>query len=82
MADIIRITIKGVSWYGPVREAYSDKVTIDLDSIKYEYKPVLESEINVPRSGHIRPQVRSFGSCSTKLLLQLRISFTGKRCHL
>ena len=49
MADIIRITIKGGSGYGQVDEAYSDKVTVDLDSIKYEYKPVLESEINVPR---------------------------------
>ena len=49
MAEIIRITIKGGSGYGPVDEAYSDKVTIDLDYIKYEYKPVLESEINVPR---------------------------------
>lgn len=33
MADIIRITIKGESGYGPVDEAYSDKVTIDRDSI-------------------------------------------------
>ena len=49
MADIIRITIKGESGYGPVDEAYSDKVTIDRDSIRYEYKPVVESEINPPR---------------------------------
>ena len=49
MADIIRIVIKGGSGYGPVDEAYSDKVTVDLDSIKYEYTPVMESEINVPR---------------------------------
>ena len=32
MADIIRITIKGESGYGPLDEAYSDKVTIDRDS--------------------------------------------------
>ena len=49
MEEIIRITIKGGSGYGPVNEAYSDKVTIDLDSIRYEYMPVVESEINVPR---------------------------------
>jgi hypothetical protein len=48
MADIIRITIKGGSGYGPVDEAYSDKVIIDRDSIRYEYKPVRESEINMP----------------------------------
>ena len=29
--------------------AYSDKVIIDRDSIRYEYKPVVESEINTPR---------------------------------
>ena len=49
MADIIRIIIKGESGYGPVDEAYSDKVTIERDSIRYEYKPVVESEINPPR---------------------------------
>ena len=49
MADIIRIIIKGESGYGPVDEAYSDKATIDRDSIRYEYKPVVESEINPPR---------------------------------
>ncbi len=49
MADIIRIIIMGESGYGPVDEAFTDKVTIDLDSIRYEYKPVVESKINVPR---------------------------------
>jgi len=49
MADIIRIIIKGESGYGPVDEAFTDKVTIDLDSIRYEYKPMVESKINVPR---------------------------------
>ena len=49
MTDIIRIIIKGGSGYCPVDEAYSDKVTIDRDSIRYEYKSVVESEINPPR---------------------------------
>ena len=49
MADIIRISIKGGSGYGPVDEAYSDKVTVDRGSIRYEYEPVVESDINVPR---------------------------------
>ena len=49
MADIIRIIIKGGSGYGPVDEAYSDKVTIDHDSIRYEYEPVVENDINAPR---------------------------------
>ncbi len=49
MADIIRIVIKGSSGYGPVDEAYSDKVTIDRDSIRYEYTPVVECELNIHR---------------------------------
>ena len=49
MADIIRIVIKSGSGYGPVDEAFSDKVTIDRDSIRYEFKPVVESKINMPR---------------------------------
>ena len=32
MTDVIRIIIKGGSGYGPVDEAYSDKVTINRDS--------------------------------------------------
>lgn len=48
MADIIRIIIKSESGYGPVDEAFTDKVTIDHDSIRYEYRPVMESKINVP----------------------------------
>ena len=49
MTDIIRIIIKGGSGYVPVDEAFNDKVTIDRDSIRYEYNPVIESEINMPR---------------------------------
>lgn len=43
------IRIKGYSGYCPVEEAYEDKVTIDEDSISYEYKPVIESETNPSR---------------------------------
>ena len=54
MAEIIRIIIKGGSGYGPVDEAYSDKVTIERDSIRYEYEPAVESDINVPRKWSYR----------------------------
>ena len=54
MADIIRIIIKGGSGYGPVDEAYSDKITINRDSVRYEYEPVVESNINVPRKWSYR----------------------------
>ena len=49
MKEITRIVIKGESGYCPVDKAHSDKITIDHDTIKYEYKPVLEGEINVRR---------------------------------
>ncbi|MCR5262862.1 MAG: hypothetical protein K6D94_03235 [Clostridiales bacterium] len=49
MADIVRIAIIGRSGYCRVDEAFIDKVTIERDSIRYEYKPVIESEINPPR---------------------------------
>jgi len=49
--EIVRITIKGASGYGPVDEAYEDKVTITSTSIKYEYKPhpMSNLETNIPR---------------------------------
>lgn len=37
--QIIRIVIKGASGYGPVDEAYEDKVTLTPSSISYEYNP-------------------------------------------
>ena len=47
--EIIRVVIKGSSGYGPVEEAYNDKVTITRDSIRYEYTPYLASETNPVR---------------------------------
>ena len=49
MEKIIMIAIKGESGYDPDDEAYSDKLTIDRDSIRYESKPEMESEINMSR---------------------------------
>ena len=43
MADVIRIVIKGESGYGLIEDAYTDKVTIDRESIRYEYKSMLET---------------------------------------
>ena len=37
--EIVRITIKGASGYGPWDEAYEDKVTLTESSISYEYRP-------------------------------------------
>ena len=56
--DIIRVVIKGSSGYGPVDEAFNDKVTITRDSIRYEYTPYLASETNPVRNGHIKPQAQ------------------------
>ena len=49
MAEIIRIAIKGEAGYGPVDEAYSDKLSTECDSIRNEYKPEMKSEINMSR---------------------------------
>ena len=51
MPDIIRIIIKGASGYGPVDEAYEDKLVITSSSISYEYKPhpMSQSEMNTYR---------------------------------
>lgn len=49
MEDIIKIVIKGASGYCCSDEAYNDKVTITLESISYEYAPLMESEINPKR---------------------------------
>lgn len=37
--QIVRIVIKGASGYGPVDEAYEDKVTLTPSSISYKYNP-------------------------------------------
>lgn len=49
--EIVRIVIKGESGYCPIDEAFTDKVTITENSIKYEYKPHPDSnlETNVAR---------------------------------
>lgn len=49
--EITRIVIKGAFGYGPVDEAYEDRVTITDSSISYEYKPhpMSDLETNVYR---------------------------------
>ena len=49
--EIIRITIKGASGYGPVDEAYEDRLSLTASSISYEYKPhpYSDSKTNIYR---------------------------------
>lgn len=42
-----KIVIKSTSGYCPVEYAYSDKLTITANSIAYEYKPYLKSDISL-----------------------------------
>ena len=49
MEEIVKIVIKGCSGYGFIGGAFKDKITIDSSSISYEYKPVIESEMNPQR---------------------------------
>lgn len=46
MKDIIKIVIKSSSNSCNKNEDYHDKVTITKESIAYEYKPLIESELN------------------------------------
>lgn len=47
--EISKIVIKGSSGYCCVEEDYSDKVTVTVKSIAYEYIPTVETEINPSR---------------------------------
>jgi len=49
MKEIVRVTIKGFSGYGPYDEGYEDKVIITQDFVSYEYVPNVESETNPKR---------------------------------
>lgn len=49
MNEIIKITIKGESGYGPGDKAYHDKIIIEQGSIRYEYNPIIESDVNTAR---------------------------------
>ncbi len=44
MKRIVKIIISGGFGYGPVDEAYDDKLTVDAGSISYELKPVIASD--------------------------------------
>ena len=44
MEDIIRIMIKGESGFGPTEKAYSEKVTMEHDSFRYAYEPMIENK--------------------------------------
>ncbi len=50
MKEIVKIVVKGYSGYCPADMAYEDKVTISCDSVNYVYKPLFESEENLPRN--------------------------------
>jgi hypothetical protein len=47
--EINKIVVKGSSGWGILDEAYDDKVTITGESIAYEYRPTIETEINPTR---------------------------------
>lgn len=50
MSDIVRLVIKGESGYGCIDDAYNEKITLTRSSIRYEYRPHVESETNYFRS--------------------------------
>ena len=54
MKKIKRIVIRGESGYGSSDDAFSDKVTLNEDSIKYEYIPMIPSEFNMSKKWSYR----------------------------
>ena len=49
MSEIIRVKITGASGYCCAEEAYEDTLVIEKNSIKYEYKPLVETRLNPVR---------------------------------
>lgn len=49
MKEIDKLVIRSLSGYCPVEMAYEDKLTVEKDSISYQYKPVVETENNPQR---------------------------------
>lgn len=45
-SEIARITINHESGYGLIEKAFEERITIEENSIKYKYKPVMESITN------------------------------------
>ena len=46
MSEIKRISISSSSGYGAVDDAYSEKLSLTPESMRYEYQPILESDYN------------------------------------
>ena len=46
VSRIVKIVIKSTSGFGPIDQAYNDKITITPESISYEYKPYEETDSN------------------------------------
>lgn len=61
MPAIKRILIKGTSGYGPVDEAYKDKITIERSGIRYDYSPFEPMESNMPLRWSYRTTNPAFG---------------------
>lgn len=49
MKEVSKIKIEGASGFCHIAEAYNDSLVIEKNSIKYDYKPMQESEINPVR---------------------------------
>ena len=70
MPNLIRITIKGTSGYGPVAEAYDDRLVITSSSISYEYKPrpMSQSEMNIYENGSYKTTSPVFKELFSKVV--------------
>ena len=81
MAEIIRIIITGSSGYCLVEDAFTDKLTICADSIRYEYKPFIEDDSNIARKWSYKTNSPAFqalfqaASAEVEAILNLEYDF-------
>ena len=67
MSEIERIAIKGTSGYCSYEDAYEDKLFITPTSIRYERKPEVESNRNMPRKWSYKTSSPEFGELFSEL---------------
>lgn len=71
MPAIKRVLIKGSSGFGPIGEAYRDRITLERSGIRYDYAPLEPSESNMPLRWSYRTSNPAFAElydCLTRLL--------------
>ena len=75
MNDIVRVVIETESGYCSAVDVYKDKVTITNDSIRYEKKPMIESDQNPHRKWSYKTNNPSFQQLYADLVRAMPMVF-------